>query len=46
VVLELYLIWGNRLLFLKLLAGQLRRYHAANPAALISEQGCTRCFRG
>ena len=34
VALELCLTWVNRLLFLKLLEGQLRRYHAANPAAL------------
>jgi hypothetical protein len=34
VALELCLTWVNRLLFLKLLEGQLRRYHAGNPAAL------------
>ena len=34
VALELCLTWINRLLFLKLLEGQLRRYHAGNPAAL------------
>ena len=34
VALELCLTWVNRVLFLKLLEGQLRRYHAGNPAAL------------
>jgi|GEM_PF-1043887 len=34
VALELCLTWVNRLLFLKLLEGQLRRYHAGNPDAL------------
>lgn len=34
VALELCLTWVNRLLFLKLLEGQLRRYHAGNPTAL------------
>ena len=42
VALELCLTWINRLLFLKLLEGQLRRYHAGNPAALTREQNCTR----
>ena len=40
VALELCLTWVNRLLFLKLLEGQLRRYHAGNPEALIRRQGC------
>ncbi len=39
VALELCLTWVNRLLFLKLLEGQLRCYHATNPEAL------TRPFR-
>ena len=39
VALELCLTWVNRLLFLKLLEGQLRRYHAGNPDDL------TRSFR-
>ena len=34
VALELCLTWVNRLLFLKLLEGQLRRYHAGNDSAL------------